>query len=309
MLTKPTVFVLGAGASHDCGYPLASELMFSISDNSVLWNEYNISPNRTEPLYSIINCTRIDFERFCYVLKRSAAQSIDIFLENTPEYIDIGKCAIAAQLITYENIDNLLGDRDKNIRWYEQLFNGLGRRGKEFEESISFISFLTFNYDRSLEYYFLHTIENTFDRMLREASEQTAQINIIHLYGQLGSSLGISSIGRDYSPTLTPDIIRSAASQIIIPDKRFTPTKDFQKAYNLLHNAYRIVFLGFGFHPENIQRLISGAEISERCQIIGTSFGMGRAQVQDTHKMFTKPRINLFDCSILELFKNELIFE
>jgi hypothetical protein len=309
MLTKPTVFILGAGASCDCGYPLARELMFTISDNSVLWNEYNISPNRKNPFYSILNCSRIDFERFCYVLKRSAAQSIDIFLENTPEYVDIGTCAIAAQLISCENIETLLGDRDKNKRWYEQLFNGLGRRGKEFEDSISHVSFLTFNYDRSLEYYFLHTIQNTFDRVLREAAEQTARIKIIHLYGQLGPSLGISSIGRDYLPTITPDIIRSAASQIIIPDKRFTPTNDFLEAYKILHNAYRIIFLGFGFHPENVQRLIHGAEISENCKIIGTSKGMGRAQVQETESMFTKPHITLFDCSILDLLKNELIFE
>ncbi len=83
--------------------------------------------------------------------------SIDAFLEFRNDYAEIGRRAIADALIRYER-DDLLWPDDRHgtiDNWYAYLFNKLVK-GIRFEAFNSLpISFVTFNYDRSLSYFLL----------------------------------------------------------------------------------------------------------------------------------------------------------
>lgn len=62
-----------------------------------------------------------DIQQFAMDLEGSQAYSIDLFLKNRPEYIEIGKLAIAQALIPFENLDKLLNLSDDH--WLRYIRN------------------------------------------------------------------------------------------------------------------------------------------------------------------------------------------
>src|SRR2546423_9819863 len=97
MITRPTVLVLGAGASADYGFPLGYRVVTQICHGLT-------SPN--EDLHKrLLGCafSANDIESFRIALELSAQLSIDTFLENRPDFLKIGKAAIACCLIPCES--------------------------------------------------------------------------------------------------------------------------------------------------------------------------------------------------------------
>ena len=104
-------------------------------------------------------------------------------MEHRPEYLDVGKALIAAELIVCER-ETALFRRDGKS-WYEYLFNELSTNFCDFEKNQ--LSILTFNYDRSLEHYLLTSLQNSYDKSIEECAEKLSKIPIIHLHGDLGA--------------------------------------------------------------------------------------------------------------------------
>jgi len=76
MINRPTVFILGAGASYSFGYPLGKNLVDIIVKN--------FDPNNTEnaiELFKGLGFSEEDLISFRYKLRLSAAPSIISFLE------------------------------------------------------------------------------------------------------------------------------------------------------------------------------------------------------------------------------------
>ncbi len=124
MIETPTVLVLGAGASYDYDFPLGQQLKKKIQGS--------LSSNT-----SIRNLLRDvgydpDYQRtFSRHLSESAHESIDAFLEFRPDYINVGKAAIAAHLLPYE-ISNTLSSDSPDKSWYQWLYQCL-TRGLSFD--------------------------------------------------------------------------------------------------------------------------------------------------------------------------------
>lgn len=141
MISKPTVFILGAGASKPYGYPLGWELrerILALPDDCELFPKLDHAPN--------------EFIQFKKALAESPAESIDAFLEHRDEFTRIGKHAIAAELLKCEQRERLY-DPGNEDDWYRYLFNRM-TAGVRFDHFLqNEVSFVTFNYDRSLEEY------------------------------------------------------------------------------------------------------------------------------------------------------------
>jgi len=141
MITKPTVLVLGAGASSHVRYPLGSQLV-----NDICQNKGRSYKGEMPPHFSV---EELDY--FYARLSRGAYNSIDTFLGTEPVKSELGKYILARQMKSYENIDTLFRPNDSG--WYHYLFNRLlGNNDVSGFES-SYLSIVTFNYDRSLEVY------------------------------------------------------------------------------------------------------------------------------------------------------------
>lgn len=155
-------------------------------------------------------------ENFCNIFENSETDSIDLFLSRRKEQQDfqfLGKSAIAYYILSAEKANNLHSFRGKPIAddWYFYLFNRLLSSCFSIEqarESLRELSVITFNYDRSLEYFFSRGVHFSFiEKNLTYSREpdysQVPKIDIRHIYGSIGNYEPSSySLGNDlYSVT------------------------------------------------------------------------------------------------------------
>jgi hypothetical protein len=268
VIRKRTVFILGAGASADfdfpSGYGLLQDVVRDIQTESALYTHLigcDFSPER--------------LHEFARDLNLSAQLSVDAFLENRTEFMEVGKAAIAGALIPHEDESRL--HRADIPNWYRYLFNQLGLTRADHEHTN--LSIITFNYDRSFERFLFLALRASFGLSDDECSRVVVQVvPIVHVYGQLGT-LEHSPNGRAYRPGLSRDDILKSARQIKILREGLPDDPQFNQAHDWLRNAEVICFLGFGYHPSNIVRLQLN-QLLRNCDLYGSVYGMRAAEIQ-----------------------------
>jgi hypothetical protein len=249
MIKRKIVFVLGAGASEPYGLPLGWQL-----------SEYLHKANKASALAAVLSrCCDIleaETERFSDSFLKSGRGSIDAFLSNRRDMSRIGKLAIAHELITRERADQVF--RTGNLdNWYSKLWDVMMDGASSHHDlSRNTVRFVTFNYDRSLEFFLHEATKHTFNVGDVDAFNAWSKIGILHLYGSLGTlNSGAPQGFREYGPNYTPKSLFDAAEGIkVIPESR-DDDKDFQMARHWFSVADEIVYLGFGFDPLNVKRL------------------------------------------------------
>jgi hypothetical protein len=198
----------------------------------------------------------------------SATYSIDKFLERRPDHIELGKLLIANILRQKEQAHYLhIGLTDTN--WYAELVNRLDLNPDNIN-SLK-LSFITFNYDRSLEYFLFYLLKNkTTDA--QKAHEAFKKLGIIHVYGGFGN-FPWDEGGIPYNQNVTPEIIKRFANGIkIMSDERDTIELGMAKA--LIDRADYICFIGFGYDENNLKRLGISRRIMEEGKFFGTAFNL-----------------------------------
>src|SRR6266498_1427355 len=253
MITKSTVLVLGAGASIPYGYPSGAGLVKEIF-------QY-IGSNEWRSIYESLGIEESDLNSFRAELHQSQKPSIDAFLEHRLEFIKVGKVAIALSLLSKENPDLLLDFdiRDKGI--YHFLYNSLTTSWEEFKQNK--FTIVTFNYDRSLEHFLFSALKHSYNKSDVEVAEAIQSIPIIHVHGSLGPLPWQRQSGIDYYPLFNRrdgpyeigTRIKVASENIIIVSEAQPKSKEFEIAAKRIKEAERVYFLGFGYHPANLERL------------------------------------------------------
>lgn len=306
MINKKTVLILGAGASVPYRYPTGHKLKILVTNQLDTKQEGRYFSQLVRLKYDppMIQQFRLD-------LFRSGKSSVDLFLEHRPEYVEIGKVAMAQVLIEREDEAILF----KNGDWYEYLNGALHTSFDDFDQNN--ISIITFNYDRSLEHFLFTSLRSSYGKSDEECASKLERIPILHLYGQLGY---LPWQGKDtsrvYKPCLSDtenDVeVREAASQIRIIHDTFTASEDerFQKAHELIQDADRVLFLGFGYHTANIFRLNLDA-VRENMSYYGTAYHLQTAQQTAVKRLFpVEKRVALgeIDDDILLFLKKKIVW-
>ncbi len=272
MITKPTVLVLGAGASNPYGYPTGRQLKKLIIDNVI------IPQSRMGAILSYQAIRENQILAFRKALLRSGQASIDAFLEHQPQHTVLGKLAITVALAEIENIDRMFEIGD----WYEHLFRALDTGFESFGENR--LSIVTFNYDRSIETYLFNSLKYSYNKREESVAEILSKIPILHLHGQIGNlPWQDASTNRDYGETKDDYKIKQSSEGIkIIHEAEVEKSEVFIKAKELINNAEQIYFLGFGYHPDNIARLGIIDIGTEGRTVHGTCMGYTNREAEDT---------------------------
>jgi hypothetical protein len=128
VITIPTVLVLGAGASCPYGFPAAKQLKNRICE---VFSNRDVIRRLAEGL----SRSGDQFLEFREAFWRSGTSSVDAFLEGRPEFLDVGKLAIAYCLIPFENDGNLYLPSTNDGDWYLYLSERLNQSFDEFKNN------------------------------------------------------------------------------------------------------------------------------------------------------------------------------
>ena len=268
MITNPTVFVLGAGASFDFGLPLGPQLVTDI---------IALCRTRDDFLLNLLSPTGMqhkDLPDLADTLERSGRPTIDEFLRLNPRFRNVGTRAIAIQLLQCEEETKLTRNAGEDNH-YQHIINLMASRTRNAQEFINRneVTFITFNYDRSFEQYLYTSVLQSYEELDSESSRKiTGLAPVLHVHGALGD---LPCRARIVPPTDTPLVIpygnirnrdpelmnhetigRIATNLRMIYDDGVDTSPTLTKAKKAICDAKQVVFLGFGYDRDNLIRLI-----------------------------------------------------
>jgi hypothetical protein len=280
MITTPTVLVLGAGASCPYGFPTAKQLKNRICE---------VFASRTPAIRQLEEkvAPAGKFLEFREAFWKSGTPSVDAFLEGRPEFLDVGKLAIAYCLIPFEHEANLYRPPTDDGDWYLHLSERLNQSFDEFGDNK--LSIITFNYDRSLEHYLFNSLLNWHGRSGDDCIEKFTKLPIIHVYGQLGTIPYPQRGCRQYRPLGEDErkeleaVFDAAHGLTLLHEK----ASDLVEARKLLEVAERICFLGFSYHRLNLARLKLENSAFHRL-VFGTVRNFEAGEVKQTERVLNE---------------------
>src|SRR5207248_963296 len=120
------------------------------------------------------------------------------------------------------------------------------------------VAFSCFNYDRCIEVFLQYAIASYFGIAKNEAERITRGLEIVHPYGCVGSlplygnenAVGFGAVDAGASPDI--------ARHIRTFTERVEESTTLDRLRDILNSADNVVFLGFGFHPMNMELLDLG---------------------------------------------------
>jgi hypothetical protein len=280
VIVEPTVFIVGAGASADYGFPLGGQLVRRIL--SLTGDE----TNERGFFYYVFEEGNV--QMFADRLRGSDASSIDTFLEGSDDWlVRIGKAAIGFAIVEAEKkaLDSsLIVGQPPGDHWLGYIWNLLRSGCTPETLSRNQVAFVTFNYDRVLEHYLDTVIANSFGLRKEEATKCREQaFPIIHLHGT-PQRLRFGSYRLDAA------VIGAAGEGIrVVHDSPKEDDPTFGSAYDLLQKATRVVLLGFGYHPVNIERLRLAELLRPGALVVGSAYQLGDAEVRAAERRINRP--------------------
>ncbi|NQU67599.1 MAG: hypothetical protein HQ510_06620 [Candidatus Marinimicrobia bacterium] len=292
MITKKTVFILGAGSSVPYGFPTGLGLR-----HLIIKDFFQIQQEMCIRL-GIVGSDRDDIlnavRKFDNTFRHSYNNSIDRFLSRNPDHVEIGKTAIIKIIkrLEYESkiqTDPKLRDDD----WYSHLFDIMCedfREPDKYNISDNNISFITFNYDRSLEYFFHQCLTNSFSSIdAHSINKEFSKINFLHVYGKICKldSDPIDSTPRHlYNMKLQDLDYRDCLDNIhIISEER--KSEEDSEIKSLISEAEKIYFLGFDYAIENLETLGFGEiHLDKDLIVFGTAYDKKPEEIKRISRWF-----------------------
>jgi len=289
MIEEETVFILGAGASCPYGYPDGKELREQICSSFVTDSQaFFEAQGSGKPL---ITGALVNAKTFVKKFHNSSIKSIDLFLARNPEFMQVGKWAIIFRIFAAEKNSTFREQMpNRNQDWYLYLFERLTDELVRKEDYVHFgennVSFITFNYDRSLEHFLYESLLNSFNGIEPgKIQEQINKLRVIHVFGQIaGLEWQELESKIEYRKDINLiDVQRLTDKLRIIYEENENPV--FEEARKLISEAKRVFFLGFGYAKENRKVLKIPNVLNTEQEIYGTALDFTEKEIQSIRYM------------------------
>ncbi len=271
MITVPTTFILGAGASQPYGYPTGDKLLQDMMQNAFGLREFLVQLGVEQDVV----------EDFLESLVWCGLDSIDAYLSRVERHMEVGRLALAHQMLNYDSSAVNFSQDWLGYVW-RRLIEGV-RRPEEFSGNC--LNIVTFNYDTVVERFLTNALKYTFDLTLDKAVNLSKAVSIVHVYGQLPTNwVGLKRIG-PVAPSIAS--VREAAEGIIVLHEGKDDSDELKVARGMLEGSEVKLFLGFGFLEDNLRRLRLGDWLRPGKQAaFGTTFGLTEGELRRIRKLF-----------------------
>lgn len=299
MLARPTTFIVGAGASCEFALPDGSKLTQSISRSLDI--RYEDAGTRLVSGDAQLaetfrrHSSDGEWQRACWRIRNGLpglSDSIDIYLANHSDDAEaqrVGRAAIVKEILSAE-ANSKLKIRREDLRpkiehvadsWIGYLFRILNRHcpKTKVQDFFKNCRFVVFNYDRCIEHYFEHALTASYAIDRRLAQEVVASAPIIHVYGSVGSLPGHGGEREnevEFGSTATNMLERAGSIRTYTDQVEAGVVSDVRE---YIGSAATLVFLGFGFHPQNVD-LLAGHSAGPT-QIIGSAYGLSEFNIRN----------------------------
>ena len=278
MFKGKTVIVVGAGASTEFGLPDGEGLkkgIHSLLDmeydhfeglkkgDREIWaaikkylNDNNLSTQPEDDHY-FQACGQI-----CNTLPQS--ESVDNYIHSHRGHKGIELCAKLAIVrsildaeknsnlyIDTSNIYNKIDFKKNESTWLNKFFILLtsGYLVEEIAERLTNITFIIFNYDRCIEHFLYHSLQNYCLITGNEAAKLLEDLNIYHPYGTVGNlhwrdSENIADFGTEPNVGLLLELVSQIKTFTEGTDPESSEIKAIRKS---IRDANMVLFLGLAF--------------------------------------------------------------
>lgn len=246
-------------------------------------------------------------------LQQARPFSIDAFLNKNPEYSEVLKPIIGALICRKETFQ--IEGKSIDDDWIKHFFY-------KNQGGLENYRFITFNYDRSLEYNLLGLFKGNNPGMeISSITDELTKLKIVHVHGRipyLSDELGghktfhtfeygdfsarldnSRSLMNDFESVFNDHCVKNIST---VYEKKAEATIR-EKVLENLNWANRIIFLGFGYLQENLDLL--GINVSQYSGgVFGTGFELGLVEAQDVKALGIQIGSNHQKC--VALFKNKV---
>ena len=224
---------------------------------------------------------------FAKSIRHSMMVSTDEFLKNRlgqekSEEADFGKRLIAREIldaereseVQYVSEDGKVKSKEHwlgNIDWIQHLLSLIDQQ-PNWEEILKQTAFLTFNYDRVLEYcIFLYL---TSDKQYADADAHSfiKEMQIHHVNGFIGplEEIPFGAVGNGKYQEI------ATRMETVWEKRQNRDESEKEKYQGFLKNAQRVYFMGFSYIPDNLKSIgiEPDAEIIRNAKVYATAMGL-----------------------------------
>jgi len=308
MLGRRTVFVVGAGASAELSLPVGDGLKTWIADAIRLDRNNPHRAFASEHVNSAVMSYVMQeepldrqnaynaFQDASGIISRALpfALSIDQYLDSqraNPTIVRLGKIGIAASILKAER-ESLIGKvhstnhilqasdarfpQEAGNTWHLKLVQLLTaglpkeRAGQVFDD----VAFVVFNYDRCLEYYLSLALGRYYGEETGTTKQALSNLTIIHPYGQVGAMTWQEGVKVPFGGNGEGQLKAVADEILTFTESANSGVTSEVKA--LIEGAETIVFMGFGYLPQNVELLTARNRAAAR-RVFYTTYGVSKS--------------------------------
>lgn len=285
------VLIIGAGASFAYGFPLSDDLFRNIQTNYVersLIDARKVYGSDNPQNHKIV----LEAKEYVALLNKIFGVSIDKYLNINPSQIDHGLKSIIISIASKEHNSSYPGNEDVKDDWIKYLFqkmiSGLNSYEEFLESFHSNLIFITFNYDRSMEYYFYNNLKRLFASNKNIDNHQINQImqtlKIYHVYGKIGKlewedetdEKTVLNYGDLENIVIKSEYLKKQI-RLIYTDRN--NSQNIQEIQREISGSSRLLFLGFGYDADNI-KILGLEKYPKQNKLFGTAIGLSDNEIQ-----------------------------
>jgi hypothetical protein len=305
MFESKTLFVVGAGASAEIDLPVGNTLLETIAKKLNIAFQDGVRLSSGDPEIADVlrhyarrrNESQNDYYQKGRMIGQAApvAPSIDNFLDAHKQDKALqfcGKLGIVASILEAERRSKLFTEESRGVvddlgrlngTWYTAFMKMLVERvdRDEIESVFDNISFVTFNYDRCIQKFLHVALQKYYGISSGRAADLISKLEIIHPYGSVGALPFLAS-GRSalsYGENLRGVELIEAAARIRTFTEQVEDENSLSAMRESVSRAETLVFLGFAFHPQNMDLLDVGIGSNVQ-RVFATSYGCSKSDIE-----------------------------